>query len=63
MLTIATSADLTHNGDMRKRLVLLVVALAAVVGLSACGTWGPGYCYGEGRTVTCVSPGNPGSGG
>ena len=47
---------------MRRRLIIVLAALAVAV-LSACQPqWGPGYCYGEGGTrPTCVSPGNPGT--
>ena len=46
---------------MRRRLIIVLAALAVTV-LSACQPqWGPGYCYAEGGALpTCVSPGNPG---
>lgn len=42
---------------MRKKLIVLVVALVAVFGLSACDPEGSVSCNAQG----CVHPGSPGS--
>ena len=47
---------------MTRKLVILVAALAAVVGLSACDAPHRAYCFGEGGHIDeCVSPGSRGT--
>jgi hypothetical protein len=53
---------MTPKETPMRRIATLIAALAAVLALSACDPWGPGYCYGEGgQAPTCVSPGSAGT--